>query len=444
MSYLRLVFFGIMAAATGDAKAPAIPPLSSDDVSWLFPAPTRAVAFDNLISMGDLATQNSQDPSKRDPIWPDAAFRQFLSIAAGPAGGIGLSAEAQSMAAWFIAGIRMDAGAPGLSKDIRKQFGQSPEIRLIIQLVTRNPDGTPKVNDIAGHLIFDFVLGQDNPAEAGCFPRPKPDLAAFKAIVAELAALRTKLSVGQLGANRVTTSGLPLSVHPGLMDATTAGNLRQEMKSFLERHLSGQRLDSMAIVGVPAAAPAPWIFLSMLKLPPGVSPALPNGGFVPVHGPTLDGQQFAEMLQRVGTIPGVVPEPRTDNLHSITCRNAAVSPASLPVTSRRGLSTSELFVSPPPADTKTGKIINLIDNPAKSHFFNTDCVSCHTETRRAMTLLKTKDISGIDPAALPKSDWVVRNFGWSPGNGAQATATRRTAAETAAVVAFINSQLLNK
>ena len=310
-SYLRLGLIGILVAVGGSdigrragvwtggaalAQTPAIRPLSANDVSWLFPAPTLAKDFDKLISMRDLAIQNQQDPTKRDPVWPDAAFQQFLAIAASPAGQvsgaqsrIGLPAEAQSIDAWFIAGIRIDAGAPGLSNDISGQFGRSPEIRLIVQPVTRNADGTPHVQDIAGHLIFDFVAEKngDPASSTGCFPRPVPDLIAFKTIVAELTALRTKLSSGQLGANKVTTSGVPLGVHPGLVDATTANNVRQEMKSFLERHISGQRLGSMAIVGLPAGAVEPWIFLSMLKLTPGVVPTLPNGGFIPAHGPVV-------------------------------------------------------------------------------------------------------------------------------------------------------------
>ena len=52
-----------------------------------------------------------------------------------------------------------------MSDEIRSQFGQFPEIRLIVQPVTRNPDGTPKVHDIAGHLIFDFTLPPTAPAQ---------------------------------------------------------------------------------------------------------------------------------------------------------------------------------------------------------------------------------------------------------------------------------------
>ena len=136
--YLRLGFIGILVTCgacndssrqghTGanantavPAQTPAILPLSADDVSLLFPAPTRAEDFAKLIAVRDLTTQNPLDPSKRDPVWPDAAFQQFLKIAAssatqvaGTQSRIGLPAEAQSLDAWFIAGIRVDAGAPG-------------------------------------------------------------------------------------------------------------------------------------------------------------------------------------------------------------------------------------------------------------------------------------------------------------------------------------------
>lgn len=440
-------------ASTGPSPTQAISPLSADDVSVLFPAPTRAEDFGKLIAVRDLTTQNAQDPTKRDPVWPDAVFQQFLAIAASPAAQvagtqnrIGLPSEAQTVDAWFIAGIRIDAGAPGLSNDIRAQFGQIPQIRLIVQPVTRNADGTPLVHDIAGHLIFNFTLAKPNdPAQADCLARLMPDLDAFKAIVADLAALRTKLSNGQLGANKVSTSRVPLGVHPGLADPTTANNFRLEIVSFLEQHISGSRLSAMAIAALPSGAPEPWIFLSMLGVPPGVVPSLPHGGFVPVHGPTLDGQQFTQMLGPAGASPRVVPEPHTNNLNPITCKNAAVSTTSLPFSQRKGVSTSTLFPTPPPSAEQIKQTLDVIADPAKSHFFNTDCVSCHTETRRTMDLLKVTDVPGIDPAALPNGQWNIRNFGWSPSaKGVQATVTRRTASETAAVVAFINSELLAK
>jgi hypothetical protein len=425
-------------------------PLSSNDVSWLFPAPTKAEDFAKLIAVRDLTVPNPQDPSKHDLVWPYPIFQRFLAIANGPAAQVAstqtrmaLPAEVQTLDAWFISGIRIDAGAPGLSEDIRSQFGQLPEIRLIVQPVMRNPDGTPKVLDIAGHLIFDFTLPPTAPPQPGCLPRRLPDLDALNSIVRDLNSLRTKLASGQLGADKVTTSGIPLGVYPGLADGTTARSVRDEIKRFLEKHLSPARLDAMAVAGLPAGKPAPWIFLSIVEVPPGIDPALPNGGFDPVHGPTLDGQQFAQMLAPAKSIPRVVPAPHTNNRNPIACQNAAVSPASLPIAARSGVSTADLFVTPPPAADQTKQILDLIADPARSHFFNTDCISCHTETRQAMELLKVNEIPGINPAALPNGSWNVRNFGWSPAEGTpQATVTRRAAAETAAVVQFINSTML--
>jgi hypothetical protein len=432
---------------------PSVQPLSANDVSWLFPAPAQAADFANLIAVRDLSTPNAQDSTKRDPVWPDAVFQRFLALAESPlvqvagAPSIGLPAEAHSIDAWFVAGIRFDAGAPGLSNDIRAQFGQLPEIRLIIQPVTHNPDGSPKVADIAGHLIFNFTQPKlDDPAQTGCLQRPQPDLAKFSEIVADLAALRTNLGEGQLGAHKITTAGTPLGVHPGLADPTTVSNLRGEMKSLLEKYISGQRLQAMAIAGLPSAAPEPWIFLSIQEVPPGVDPTLPNGGFDPVNGPTLDGKEFAQLLQAAGTTPRVVPEPHTNNLSAITCKNAAIPTANVPITARSGVSTSQVFSTPSMAPNKTKEILDTIADPTKSHFFNTDCISCHTETRLTMESLKVTSIPGINTAALPGGTWDVRNFGWGNAGkaGMQPTVTRRTANETAAVVAFINSQLLPK
>ena len=44
------------------APAPAVQPLSANDVSWLFPAPTQAADLANLIAVRDITTQNQRDP----------------------------------------------------------------------------------------------------------------------------------------------------------------------------------------------------------------------------------------------------------------------------------------------------------------------------------------------------------------------------------------------
>jgi hypothetical protein len=440
----------VFSAGPGNVAAQqtsAVQPLSPDDVSWLFPAPTRADDLKNVISMGDLAAPNPQDLTKRDPVWSDAVFQRFLEIAAadeakvaGTDTKIGLPMEAHTKSNWFVAGVRVDGGAPGFSQDIQGAFGQSPQIRLIVQPVIQQANGTLAVQDIAAHLIFDFTTSQpDPPAQAGCFPRQKPDVDTVRTIVLELAALRTKLSDGQFGGHKIVTSGVALGVHPGLKDSAAAADVSKEMRAFLERHLTDQHLNAMAIMALPTGAPEPWIFLSMLKLPGGVLPTLPNGGFVPVHGTTLDGQ-FAEMFRFGG---GVVPAPHTNNRNRITCVNAALlqNPGP-PVANRKGSATADLFANPTPSAATTKDILDLIADPARSHFFNTDCVSCHTDTRRAMVMLNTTTFQGLDSAVLPKDDWVLRNFGWSAAGAS--VATRRTATETADVVKFINTEILSK
>jgi mono/diheme cytochrome c family protein len=438
-------------AGPTSAKPQAISPLSADDVSILFPPPTQAADFANLIAVNDLTTPDPADSTKRDPVWSDAVFQQFVGLAASQFAQvteanarIELPAEARMKANWFVAGIRIDAGAPGLSDATQQQFGRSPEIRLIVQPVTRNADGSPKVDDIAGHLIFDFSTKKQR--QDGCLASFVPDLEAYNAIVADVAAIRTKLAEGQMGTDKVSTAGVPLGVHPGLVDPTTAANFRSEIVAFLEKHLSDKLLDGMAIAGLPASGGNPWIFLSMALVPPGTLGAPPNGGFVPVPSPALDGPKFALALLKGGSVPRVVPTPHTNNLNPVTCRNNAAQPAGLPVEQRKGVATTDLFVNPAPTAAQTEAIADVVADPAKSNFFNTDCASCHTETRRTMDIPGTAPITGIDSRALPNGAWDVRNFGWGDtGKPAfQATVTRRTANETAAVVAFINSDLLAK
>ncbi|WP_246787930.1 hypothetical protein [Bradyrhizobium sp. CCBAU 53421] len=409
-------------------------------MSILFPAPRSQADLANLIAVSDLAGLNGS----AQRLLSDADFARFIANAENPEHAgvpdsgvrrIQLPEALKKIDAWFVAGIRIDPGAPGLSADIIAQFGRQPQIRLIIQPVTNGPDGL-KVHDTAGHLIFSFSLDGD-PALDGCapFPRFKPDDEAFKAIIRDVVALRDQLAAGQFGNVKVATSG-DMNVHPGLVGAS-AKPFRDAMKAFLEKHLSPQRLNAMAVMGI--SPPEPWVFVSMLRVP--------QAGLIPVPGPTLDGLHAAQMFSIVGGTH-VLPKPVTNNLNPVTCRHAALQSPPLPVENRKGVSTADFIDSNVP-NSRVLEIVNIIADPKKSHFFNTDCVSCHTETAQPLARkVSNFAVPGVNRAVLPKENWNVRNFGWFPsflhGGPAAATITRRAATETADVVTFINSRLLDK
>jgi hypothetical protein len=454
---------GAEPASAAGAQATAVQPLSPNDVSWLFPAPTR---LDDLISMDDLKAHGNS-------VWSDAAFGQFLAIATGPAGRVAgtdqrihLPDEVKSKHAWYIAAVRFDPSAPGFSHEIREQYGQELQIRLIVQPVTKNANGPLKVHDIAAHLVFEFNTGNDERAAAkDCFPRPQPDLMLSKRIAQELIALRAKLAEDK-------TTGEPLGVHPGLADPTTAGTVREAMKALLERHLSSQRLGFMTLTAIQEDGIRRWIFLSMvnLKVHPQFYPLPSRRGFIPMPAAALDGHQYAQMYSPAAALQNVVvPIPYANNDYrdehdnfAITCRNAANANAGPPLERRVGYSTADILDKRPltdpdplehqaPNSSIMQSVLAAIVDPDKSHFFNTDCISCHTETALFQGRLSQAIIPGIHPCVLPgENTYNVRAFGWAPQHSddrtrlipAKATVSRRTATETTKVLDYINLELL--
>lgn len=427
----------IVAASVGATRAQdAKKPLSANDVSILFPPPRTSADLANLIALADLGGS----PSAPQRLWSQADFERFISIADNPEAfgstgsgvhKIDLPVNTKTIEAWFVAGIRIDPGAPGLSQPVVDQFGRQPQIRFIIQPVTVEPSGNIKVHDVAGHLIFSFSSPEPPPRDS-CLPRSKPNDEAFKAIARDFAALRDGLAAGKFGGVKVATAG-PLNVHPGLR-GPSAQPFRDALKATLEKHLSADRLSSMAIMGLDF--PEPWIFVAMLKT---------AAGFTPVPGPTLNGRQVAQMLSfRGGT--HVVPVPATNNLNPVTCRHAALQNPPLPIAERKGVATAA-FIDGDVGGTRIKEIVDVIADPRKSHFFNTDCVSCHTETAQPLVKdVKNFSVPGVARDVLPRESWNVRNFGWFTsflqGGPAVPTITRRTAAETAEVVSFINKEML--
>ncbi|WP_245163302.1 hypothetical protein [Bradyrhizobium vignae] len=243
LSVAGLIVAAASGARTARAETPS-KPLSANDVSILFPPPKAPADLVNLIAVSDLAGPSGA-PQR---LFSDQDLARFIANAENPerdgvpdsgARRIQLPDAVKKIDAWFVSGIRIDPGAPGLSADVIAQFGRQPQIRLIIQPVTNGPEGL-KVHDTAGHLIFSFTLESDPPLD-GCapFPRFKPDDLAFKAIIRDVASLRDQLAAGKFGNVKVSIAG-DMNVHPGLVGAS-AKPFRDALKALLEKHLSPSR-----------------------------------------------------------------------------------------------------------------------------------------------------------------------------------------------------------
>lgn len=394
-----------------------------NDVSYLWPVPKTPAEVSALISADDVLIDG------KTQIWPRAAFDTIIATAqttavessSGQLVSINfgdLAKQFQDPHTWKVVAFRVDPCAPGCNQDLVSRFGSSPQIRLILQPVTVS-GSTVTVHDLTTHLVFSFTSNAAPPFE--------PDRVAFQLIVDDLAMLKTSLIKAG-----VVTSG-PLTVHPGLRGAS-AMDFAGRVKSFLRTRLAEPRLFAAAFMGL-APRPEPWVFFAMARDSQGKLVRAPNRSL---------GGATAQMLTFRGGDP-VIPVP---------------APLNLSTTS--GVSTSLLFARdandrlnnpalPSPGAPLLRDVVDFVANPQRANFFNTDCVSCHSESTRRQALritTQTADIrftpaagvSGVDPSVLPSDSWNVRNFGWFPSfNGSVVpTATQRTANESAESADAIN------
>jgi hypothetical protein len=400
-----------------------------NDVSFLWPAPKTTQDVSTLISVDEKLDDGMSS------ILSQKAFEGLLSTArtvsvadsAGRENTMKFQDEFTTRSAWKIAGLRVDPSAPGASPDLIKSFGSLPQLRLIVQPVTVK-DKTVQVHDVTMHLVFNYAK-EVKITDAG--PIAIPDKEKFAAIVQDLASLKAVLKKAG-----VATEG-KLTVHPGFNN-DKAKDFADQVKLFLKKHLSEDRLGAMAFMGIDP--PEPWFFVALQRQKDSTFAILKNASI---------GGNSAQMLMLRGGTP-VMPRPTTTN-----------------VDSKKGVSTSFLYpdaigtarlekaVFDDTPELKHKDIPDLIANPQRAHFFNTDCVSCHSESSRR-TILKIATgvskfgykrpdgISGVDENVLPKSIWNVRNFGWFPGSPtAIETAALRTANEAADSAEFINKTYLN-
>ncbi|MGR9235056.1 hypothetical protein ACU8NU_26250 (plasmid) [Rhizobium leguminosarum] len=413
-------------------NAQTVAPITANDVSILFPLP-KGGDWSNFISIADLTDSDG------NRLFSDAAFAQFIAVAesadskiidqAGSAAQIGFPSPTKDMRVWLIAGIRLDLGAPGLSSGVQDKFGQIPQVRLILQPVTTEVNGNLKIHDRAAHLIFSFAKGM-SPQQESCpvtvVPKIEPDLATFHPILDDFVALRDDLKAGKLGAT-IETGG-PMNVHPAL-NSLLRKEMRDRLEKILETHLKATQVTALAVMGLPSNAAEPWIFLPMRR-----NPVTDTVSAVP--SPALDGQGKAQFLRFFGS-ERVLPVPKSDNQNSIMTTCFRMPDA------RVGVSTVEAMpVTATPE--QTADVTRVIADPTRSHFFNTDCISCHTETRLFLKKVPGAAVPGVEVSVLPETNWNVRNFGWGSEFGhMKPTITRRTATETEEVVKAINLMLAN-
>ncbi len=422
------LFSSIVMIAIGSAVDPK---LDLNDVSWLWPVPQTEADVDGLIAMDSLKDSTGA------AIWSDQHFGELLQVAESDDAKVGdkkirLKPALKSKGTWKIAGIRIDPSAPGANEATVEKLGSSPQIRLIVQPVTKD-NGKAVVHDFAVHMVFSFAANGQ---------RGVPDKVKFKSILEGVDALKKRCTD-----NGVSTSG-PLGVHPGL-SANVAG-LGTAMREFLSTHLADKNLTAMAIMGLPNDF-EPWIFVALSPSPNGFKrvPFLPSQmlSFVPPEG--------------------VSPAPVVNNLNPIASE-LFVSDAAM----RKGVATAVLFADGLNMDelaivgkdaagsnvldaiVKNQDIPDIVANPTKSHFFNTDCVSCHTESQRRVLLqlpasVFAFQVHGNSPKVaddcISKHHWNVRNFGWFPDaldsqRLTVPTVTQRTANESAEVVEFIERE----
>jgi hypothetical protein len=419
----------VVTVLTSPQASGAEPKFDVNDVSYLWPVPSTTEDVDRLIS-ADLAVADG------GTLWPEKAFETVLNSAlsvsiSAPSGRTariifgGFEGEFKKLATWKVVAFRVDGSAPGSHSPLVQLFGSTPQIRVIVQPVTVR-SGTVRVHDFTAHLVFDFVKGHLPPANAAGPRRADPDDETFKALLDDLK--RLKETAGEA---EHQTNG-KLSIHPGLKN--DVAGFRDRVSSMLKNHLRDSRLRAVSFMGLDSSEP--WLFFAMsrptsndnltLFAPPSFKPAT------------------AQMLSfRDG--PPVTPMPNNRNFEE-----HGVSTATL--FERSALQRLEERLFEGETSPRLKDIPDLIANPQRAHFFNTDCVSCHSESaRRAALNLTIEDspfrfqipegVSGPDESLLPRDQWNVRNLGWFPrGNKAVATVTMRTANEAAESVHFINER----
>jgi len=148
------------AGKAGASKQTQIPPFDVNDLAYLWLAPTSAADVNELIT----AELTVADGSRR--VWPEQIFTMLLqtaqdtsvegSVRPGKIDFEEFKTDFEKPATWKLVGFRVDPTAPGGHAGFVRQFGSTPQLRMIFQPVTL-VNGSIRVHDLTAHLAFSFV-----------------------------------------------------------------------------------------------------------------------------------------------------------------------------------------------------------------------------------------------------------------------------------------------
>jgi hypothetical protein len=350
----------------GALAAEATSGLDINDVSVLFPLDSSKKAFPNMTLEGKTPAEN---------LVVTEQFNQALAAAEG----LGIKApngteSISKLSDWIILGFRYDPCAPKdhAGPDISDCM---PELRLIAQ-----PSDKFGPSDSAIHLIYS--LGESAP------------LPGDKAL-AEIFSAKAKAEA----LTKLTTSGLPLGVHPLLLNAVTTGNTEVgEIYANVIRHLAKpENLKKITMMGLAAGSQTHWIFF---------------GGNI----------EKGVWVQE--NIPNLQDDPKKSvelNLNS----DKIFFPAPLDIlTSTYGFFHREFLVADQ-YDILKVELHRLAD-PSVTNRNNSDCLSCHSATSLQVNVRPAQYLEGVTalapkgitaypaPTLLQKHrlNWNLRAFGY--------------------------------
>lgn len=421
------VLYSVLSACSqnGSVTTP-IPPkdrVDVNDIAFMFPVPSRSADLADLISVADL--RSSKDNM---PIFPESDFRKLVELSESSVSVVGsrrikFKESAKVYSAWKIAGLRYDP------------IATIPQVRLIVQPVEEE-NGSVTVLEETFHLVFMFPPGIPTDVK----PEDNPLLRT---------ALDDLIKVRQFCYDAGVVTRGQLDVHPCLEKKVKG--FSKQITQFLESNLHVSQMNAGAIMGLHDGGPEPWILIAYFRGQDGNFSALPSPGL----GGESDPPRMAQMLS---FLPGdKTLEP------AITNTNRSTGPDR-----RLGVSIEDLFEANPRLDDfatigvdENGKKIldteirnrdipDFIANPKFAEFFNTDCITCHSEaTRRAILKLpeskfaykQPEGISGFDPKDSPDDRRNLRQFGWFH---TEISITPRTSNESSEMAKYINEHFFNK